>query len=180
MKPELVVLIGEMGAGKTVVGTALASLTGLRFLDSDRMIESRRDATGADIARDMGVATLHGLELEVFLDAAEEDGPIVIAPAASVVDDARGRAVLQSHAVVWLKAPDHVLEARSARGEHRRSIDEAERQRLRGRRASHLEGLADIELDTSELLPEELAYCIATSLGITAAADPAFRSRSEE
>ncbi|MEQ9209622.1 MAG: shikimate kinase, partial [Pseudomonadales bacterium] len=41
-----VVLIGPMGAGKSAVGRALASIMGMQFIDTDLLIEER---CGADI-----------------------------------------------------------------------------------------------------------------------------------
>jgi shikimate kinase len=45
-KPNRIVLIGPMGAGKTTVGRTLASQLGMSFADSDQEIQDR---TGVDI-----------------------------------------------------------------------------------------------------------------------------------
>jgi shikimate kinase len=53
-KPQAVVLIGFMGAGKSSVGRALAELLGWPFEDLDDRIERREQRRVADIFRDSG------------------------------------------------------------------------------------------------------------------------------
>lgn len=145
-----------MGVGKTTVGRLLARELELPFFDSDEVIETRTGDTGARIAARDGVDRLHELELEVFLDLCAREERAVLAPASSVVDHPRGRRAMAENLTVWLTAPDHVVAVRQGSGGHRRPIDAEERERLRARRAPHLEMLSDIEVDTGSVSPQRV------------------------
>ena len=131
------ILVGPMGAGKTTVGRLLSRRLEIPFHDSDAALHERTGETGADIAGRAGVARLHQLELETFLEMARKPQRSVICPAASVIDSAVARAVLRSHQAVWLDAPHPVLEARRRSGDHRRSLKPGEWADLLERRRSH-------------------------------------------
>ena len=168
-----VLLVGEMGVGKTTVGTRLAARLGRDFLDSDAVIEESFGQTGAEIAGEDGVARLHVIELETFLDMADRDEEAVIAPAASVVDDERGRDRLAEQFTVWLIADPAVTAERSRRQGHRRPYDTGERHRLWEGRSSHLERIAAMVVDTGQSSPEAAVDEIVARLGDAGLARPA-------
>ena len=147
--PQPIVLVGLMGSGKTTIGRALAERLGYRFLDNDAGIEAEYDATGRELADRLGVDELHRIEAEQLGRALETFGsePVVIAAAASVVDDAPSRARLSDHTVVWLHADPAYLADRGAEGHHRRSLGHAPEQQLAaqaGSRNEHFDTVADI------------------------------------
>ena len=143
-----VLMIGEMGAGKTTIGRSLANRLEVKFVDSDTVLEERTGETGSSIADREGVDRLHQLELDVFLDMTTEDERSVIAPAASVVDSERGRSVIAEHFAVWLDAADDILLERQKRGSHRRLVHSVELERLRERRSRHYAALSEVRVDT--------------------------------
>jgi shikimate kinase len=151
-----IVITGAMGVGKTTVGRLLAGELGLPFLDSDEILEARTDETGADIAERDGVAMLHQLELEVFLEMCRSQDPSVIAPASSVVDHREGRTAMTENLTVSLTAPDRIVAARQGSGGHRRRIGTSERAALRARRAPHLEAVSAFTVDTASSTPGEV------------------------
>lgn len=134
-----VVMIGQMGAGKTTVGRLIAEHMDRPLIDSDRQIQELTGRTGREIALKEGVPKLHRLELVVLLDALNEREPSVIAAAASVVDDRRGRDALRPPFCIWV---DREGEPSSPEG-HRRAAAPAEG--LESRRPA-FESLADITL----------------------------------
>lgn len=148
-----IVVIGEMGVGKTTVGEALAERLGTVFLDSDRVLEASEGRSGAAIAAGDGVQVLHRAELQAFRTMLASDAGGVMAPAASVVDTESGRSLFGEALVVWLTAPDDVLAERQAADDHRRPVTAEERGALRKRRRPHLEALADMTIDTGEIAP---------------------------
>lgn len=172
--PGHILIMGPMGAGKTTVGGHLATALGRPFHDSDLELTARTGESGAEIAERLGVARLHEMELEVFLAACESDSPSVIAPAASVVDNERGRKAMSEHLTIRLTAPDDVLAARIEDGGHRRPISEPEREMLRNLRERASEQAAVLTIDTAEIDPDEAVRRIVEWL---AASDPAHRSR---
>jgi len=122
--PRPIVLVGLMGAGKTTVGRALAERLGFRFLDNDAGIEAEYDANGAELADRLGVQELHRIEAAQLTTALDAFGSqeVVVASAASVVDDAASRDRLGGHTVVWLEADPAYLAARLDGDGHRRSL----------------------------------------------------------
>jgi shikimate kinase len=146
-RPQHVVLVGPMGAGKTTTGGALAEVLGWPLRDCDVDLEARAGRTATEIARSEGVAHLHRLEAEVLLDALDADEPSVITAAASVVEDETVRGALATPLVVWLDVPDAELLARMGAAAHRRPLDTTELAAVMGRRRPLLARLARVQLD---------------------------------
>ncbi len=159
-----VVLVGEMGVGKTTVGEIVAELLGRELRDSDRWLERAAGRRGASIAAEHGVADLHGLEQVAFREMVH-GAPAVIAAAASVVDDSWARGVLEQQLTVWLTAPPEIVEARCASGSHRRAVDPVERGKLMARRASWFEEVSRFAIDTGSHAPAAVAAEILARLG---------------
>jgi shikimate kinase len=122
--PRTIVLVGLMGSGKTTVGHLLAERLGYRFLDNDAGIEAEYEATGAELAERLGVEQLHRIEAAQLARALESFGSedVVIAAAASVVDDPASRSRLADPTVVWLDADPAYLAGRLDGEGHRRSL----------------------------------------------------------
>ena len=142
-----IVLVGAMGAGKTTIGRGIAERLRLRYVDSDDQIQSLTGRSGAQIAEDEGVETLHELELSVFWDAMSSEEPSVIAAAASVIDNQEAREAIRESDCVWVDAPDDVLHLRRATSTHRREVSDEEVHRLIAR-APLFAGCATVKIDT--------------------------------
>ncbi len=167
--PRHVVLLGEMGAGKTTVGRLLADRLGRPFLDGDVTLEALRGLTAAQIAETGGVAALHADEAMVLRYLLAKDRPSVIGPAASVLEDPASVVALEADdlAVVWLRGSPEVLAVRAATGSHRPDHGPlvaylAEREAIRG---PVLARLADLVLDVDHARPDELVTSIIAFLG---------------
>ena len=106
-----IVLIGFMGAGKTVVGWHLARRLGVRFHDLDQEIERRAGCPVADIFRTAGEAHFRQLEttlLSEFLSGTAS--PSLLATGGGVVEDPANRTLLGgSGTVIFLDPPFKVL-----------------------------------------------------------------------
>ncbi len=122
--PKPIVLVGLMGSGKTTLGRALADRLGYRFIDNDAGIEAEYDATGRELAERLGVEEFHAIEAAQLANALASFGSeaVIIAAAASVVEDEESRALLAPHTVVWLQAEPGYLAERVRAGTHRRSL----------------------------------------------------------
>jgi shikimate kinase len=163
--PRHVVIIGEMGVGKTTVGSAVAKLLARPFHDSDARLEADTGRSGAQIAAEDGVDALHDMELSVLLELLADETPAVIAPAASVVDVEEGRDALDSHHVVWLVASADAVASRRREGDHRRPLRPGERERLWEQRSQRFLDLADITVDTGDRTAAECASEVCERLG---------------
>jgi shikimate kinase len=132
-----VVILGQMGAGKTTVGRLVAAALGWPFRDNDDALESRAGRTAAQVQAEQGVDALHDLERRLFEELLADDDRTVIAAPGSVVL-AVGRAELRDRAfVVWLQVSPAVLADRvAAGGPPRRGCRRAEPGRGRRRGAA--------------------------------------------
>lgn len=98
------VLVGMMGAGKTAVGTALARLLGVPFLDSDEEIERAANMTVAEIFRRDGEPFFRARESEV-LARLLAGSPAVLSTGGGAFMSAANRAAIAGKGVaVWLRA----------------------------------------------------------------------------
>lgn len=129
-----------MGSGKTSVGRHLSQILGWRFFDSDQHLLRHYGWTGREIAEMWSVARLHQLELESLVAALEEQGPSVIAAAASTADSETALTAFARPdiALVVLTCRFDTLARRIQDGEHRRELDLESFKRLSEQRLSAL------------------------------------------
>jgi len=105
-----VFLVGFMGAGKSSVGRALASLLGRQFCDLDQLIEKREGRTVAEIFAEREEAGFRAAEtqaLEELLQDPAGKGDLVIALGGGTFAQAQNRRALEeAEAItVLLEAP---------------------------------------------------------------------------
>jgi 3-dehydroquinate synthase len=104
-----VVLIGFMGTGKSEVGQLLARRLGWAFIDTDRRIESREQATVAQIFARRGEEHFRAVEAGVVADVAARR-EVVIGTGGGVVLRPENMMHLRRHGwIVSLTAPVDVL-----------------------------------------------------------------------
>ena len=114
-----VVLVGMMGAGKTMVGKRLASRLGLPFIDSDHEIEDAAQMTIAEIFARHGEAYFRDREEKVIARLVGE-GPRVVATGGGSFIHPATRALLKRQCVtVWLRAEFDVLMRRVRKRQNR-------------------------------------------------------------
>lgn len=145
------VVVGPMGSGKTTLGKLLAEALNRPFLDSDIQIGEKTGRTGREIAASDGVVELHRLELAVLLDGLTANEPVVIAAAASVIDDEMARTNIGESFCVLVTAAPAVLAERASRGPHRRQVSRNEHLE---RRDPVFEEVADVVIDTGVIPPQ--------------------------
>ncbi len=109
---KTVVMVGMMGAGKTAVGRALASLLAVPFKDSDHAIEEAADRTIAEIFESHGEAFFRDRETEV-LNRLLKGEPAILSTGGGAFLQERNRALIKEHGVaVWLSADIELLWSR--------------------------------------------------------------------
>lgn len=97
------VLVGPMGAGKSVVGRRLAGRLGLAFVDLDTAIEQSTGSSIADLFANEGEAAFREHERRLLAGLLEHDGQL-IATGGGAVLDAGNRQLLRSRGfVAWLR-----------------------------------------------------------------------------
>ena len=98
----MIVLVGFMGAGKTTVGRLLAARLGLRFADTDLVIEERRGRSIMEIFAEDGEAAFRAAEHEVLAELTR--GPeAVVAAGGGAVEYQASRRLLRAARVIYLQ-----------------------------------------------------------------------------
>ncbi|HEX3426750.1 MAG TPA: shikimate kinase [Acidimicrobiales bacterium] len=156
-----VLLIGMMGAGKSLAGQLVASRLGWPLLDTDEAVERRRGSTVAQLFTDEGEPAFRAWEAQVLAEALTQDGPLVVAVAGGAVLSADNRRLIRdSGLVVWLRAELATLATRVVTSDHRPLLAGDTVQRLAdlyAARRSHYQELADAVIDVDALGPDEVA-----------------------
>ena len=156
-----VVLVGLMGSGKTTVGLLVAQRLGWPLVDNDQELGRRIGMTARELTAREGLEALHRAEAETLAGMLDRSDPAVIGAAASVVESAEMRDLLERHYVVWLDADPEVLAARAATGSHRPHLPAAE---LQAARSALYEQVAALRVDTTHLSPADAAEIVAEAL----------------
>lgn len=95
------VLVGPPGAGKTTVGTLLASRLGVGFADTDDLVESTAGRAIGDIFTSDGEPAFRALERAAVAEAlASHDGVLALGGGAVLAEETQ--ALLRGHPVVLL------------------------------------------------------------------------------
>lgn len=106
---KTVVMVGMMGAGKTAVGTALARLLSVPFLDSDEEISRAADRSIAEIFERDGEAFFRARETEV-LARLLKGAPCVLSTGGGAFLSEVNRQMIHDQGVsVWLRADLELL-----------------------------------------------------------------------
>ena len=112
-----VVLVGQMGVGKSTVGRRLARRLGLPFIDSDSAIEDASGFSAAEVFERFGESDFCDGERRLVARLVAGEAEVrVIATGGSAYVDSTTRKLLNERAItIWLDAPVDVLAERTAR-----------------------------------------------------------------
>lgn len=160
-------LIGSMGAGKTAVGSALATVLGWPLLDNDHELEGYEGRSLTDLAVD-GPEALHRRESAQLHRAAVRPVPFVAGVAGSVGDRPDDLGLLRgSGSVVYLRATPSTLAARVGSGLDRPWLAEDPEAFLATTLADREPGylsVADVVVDVDRRSPADVARVIVEAL----------------
>ena len=163
--PAGVLLIGLRGAGKSVVGAALAQRLGLPFVDTDRLVEAESGRSVEELLED---GSFRAIEQETLARVLAGEAAVIAAGGGAVLWEGLRRAARRWR-VVWLDADTGVL-ARRIRADARsrpsltgRPADE-EVAEIARERAPLYAAVAWRRIDTGRLDPDTLAEQIAELL----------------
>lgn len=102
--PNLIVITGFMGTGKSSVGRALARTIGYSFIDSDREIESREGRTIHMIFENEGEKYFRNLERETIARLSQNAKCILSIGGGAILDPETFERIHQVGTVILLKA----------------------------------------------------------------------------
>jgi shikimate kinase / 3-dehydroquinate synthase len=168
----MIVLIGFMGAGKTSVGRALASVARLPFVDIDEEVERISGRSIPEIFASDGEPEFRALERDAIARALD-GSPSVIAVGGGAIGDPRTRTDLEWHEVVHLDVGFREALRRIDDTESRPMLATRDPKELYDERQRLYERLARVTVATDGKRPEEVAMEVAERLGLDA--DPTLR-----
>ena len=103
-----IVLTGFMGTGKSTVGRLLANRLGMRFVDTDRLIEETHGPI-AEIFLHEGEASFRRYETETAMSLAEQHGLVIATGGRFMLNEANAAPLLASGHVYCLRADEDEL-----------------------------------------------------------------------
>ncbi len=162
-----IVLVGLMGAGKSVIGRRLAAHLRMEFRDSDAEIEAAAGRSVPELFSQFGEAHFRAGERRV-LRRLLEGPPIVLATGGGAFMDAATRAAIRARGTsIWLRAPLPVLLRRVSLRRNRPLLakgDPADTLRALMEQRYPIYAEADIIVDCADDTPDQTMGRVATAL----------------
>ncbi|MBI1735543.1 MAG: shikimate kinase [Candidatus Rokubacteria bacterium] len=166
MSCDNVVLVGFMGAGKSVCGRLLARRLGRCFVETDDMIVAREGRSIPDIFRTDGEARFRALEGEALEALKLKSGDVIATGGGFPCREGRMEALRELGTVIWLAGDLAALYDRAKRS--------GRRPMLAGRPFEEIETLyrerepyyrqAQVTIETSGLGPDQVVARVLAAL----------------
>jgi shikimate kinase len=170
VRPLNVILIGFMGCGKTTVGQLLSRQLGFQFLDTDQLIVKKARRSIPDIFSQEGETGFRALESSVLDDLAASNRAVIATGGGIITVPDNIPKLRRLGLVIWLNPPEEVLFQRIMRN-HDRPLVRTPNPRqtvhdlLTIRRPLYT-GAAHLDVDVSDVTPDEAAYGLAESVRV--------------
>lgn len=125
-----VVLVGPMGAGKSTIGRALAEELGMRFHDTDSLIEERCGASIAWIFDVEGEEGFRDRESATIRELAASRGAVIATGGGAVLREQNRRLLADMGAVIYLETSVKQQLARTRRDRKRPLLRTGDREKV--------------------------------------------------
>jgi shikimate kinase len=164
-----VFLVGPMGAGKSTIGRALASMLEKTFHDCDQEIEAHTGAPVALIFEIEGEAGFRQRESAMIDELTRGENIVLATGGGAVLSDANRRCLHERGIVVYLQAPLSTLLERTRHDRGRPLLQTTDREdvlkRLLEQRDPLYRDVAHIVVETTHRPPATVAREIVKKLG---------------
>ena len=152
-----IILIGDMGAGKTTVGKALSKELGIPFYDLDWYIESRRRKTVPQIFAEVGEEGFRQIERNMLHEVAEFEDVIISCGGGTPCFFDNMDYMNRQGQVVYLRCEPEVLQKHLMMGKTERPL-------LKGKSPEELIDFIKEQLQTREQYYNKAQYKLDVSL----------------
>jgi len=164
-----VALIGFMGAGKTVVGEALANKLNKEFVELDSLIERKAGKSITEIFQQDGEIAFRELEIEVTKQISKGENLVIACGGGLALNKINIDRLRNQSIIVYLTAsPRIILKRLLNNGEERPLLKTPDKtmkiQELLAFRKPFYERAADIKINTSKLDIDSVAEQIISKL----------------
>jgi len=154
-----IVLVGMPGSGKTVVGKALAEMTGRKFVDADEYLQEKYGIFPGDMILQQGEEAFRQAETEVLSELGKES-TLIIATGGGCVTRERNYPLLhQNGRIFWLQRS---LDKLPTEGRPLSQLNSLEN--LYEKRKAMYESFADFEIDNDSGSVEDTARSILEAM----------------
>lgn len=169
-RPLNVILIGFMGCGKTTVGALLARQLGFQFTDTDQLIVRKAKRPIPRIFEEESEAGFRAYESAVLDDLAAADRSVIATGGGIVTIPGNVSKLRSLGLVIWLNPPEEVLYTRILRNHDRPLVRTADPRQtvhdLLALRRPLYAAAAHLDVDVSDVTPDEAAYGLAESVRV--------------
>jgi shikimate kinase len=166
MRRDNIILVGFMGAGKSVCGRLLARRLGRCFVETDDMIVAREGRSIPEIFREAGEPRFRELEAETIESLKLKSGDVIATGGGMPCREGRMDALRELGTVVWLDGDVRELHARASRIGNRPMLDGrsmADIEALYRTRQSYY-GQAHLTVDTTGIGADQVVARILKAL----------------
>jgi shikimate kinase len=166
-----IVLIGMMGAGKSIVGRCLQRRTKMVLLDTDDIVASKFGISIPEIFSHYGEQAFREAETQALRELATMEQAIIVTGGGIVLREENVDFLKQLGVLVWLDGKEATLFERATQARTRPLLEgenprEAFAQMIQARLPIYAK-FAHIRVDTSVLTEDEIAVAILSKLGRT-------------
>ncbi len=144
----MIFLTGFMGAGKTTIGSELARISGLPFIDMDEEIVSKTGSTIPEIFKYAGENAFRAIEREVLFEIADKGQGVIATGGGAPVNPLNRSVMKASGMIVNLTAPLEILRKRIGKDMNRPNWNEGVEALFKSRLTAYSD--ADLIIDTNE------------------------------
>jgi len=113
------VLVGFMGAGKSVVGRALSARLKKAFVDTDEVIEAREGRQITEIFQHSGETYFRKVEKSIVEELSQKQDQVIACGGGVVLDKENVASLKQKGIIFYLKAEPEVILKRTKNYRHR-------------------------------------------------------------
>ncbi len=157
---ENIVLTGFMGVGKNTNGKKLAKELGLKFVNTDDIIEKEEGITITQIFKKFGEKHFRELEKEVVKKVAQRKDQVISTGGGVVLDRENISNLKKNGVIIYLWASPEVIRERMKKETHRPLLEGVNREKrieeLLDYRKPFYKKSADYIVDTSHLTVEKI------------------------
>ncbi|MBU4128907.1 shikimate kinase [bacterium] len=154
-----IVLTGFMGVGKNAIGKKLAKELGLKFVNTDDIIEKKEGITITQIFEKFGEKHFRKLEKEIIKKVAQGKNQVISTGGGVVLDQENISNLTENGVIICLWASPEMIRERTEKETHRPLLEGVSREErikeLLDYRKPFYEKSADYIIDTSHLTVEE-------------------------
>ncbi len=103
------VILGQMAVGKSTIGALVAKKLGLKFYDTDKIIENEAEMSVAEIFEKRSENFFRSLEEKIILKNLRNEKSIISLGGGAFLNEKIRKEIIENHVSFWLDCNDKTL-----------------------------------------------------------------------